>query len=98
MGQTVEIRAVNAVGDVMMVDTDRSFTGQDGATITPGSSRSGVPGLLADRLFGLRLGIDYVFVQQNQVTVRRTGGWDDGSKEKVGEVTRYFLRHYDEEE
>lgn len=98
MGQNVEIRSVTAVGDVMIVDTDRSFTGQDGETITPGTTAPGVPGLLADHLFGLGLGIDYVFVQQNQVTVRRPGGWDDDAGEKVGEMTRYFLRYYDEEE
>lgn len=98
MGQNVEIKDVTAVGEVMIVDTDRSFTGQDGETITPGSPGSGVPGVLADRLFGLGLGIDHVFVQQNLVTIRRPGGWDPASKNMVGEATRHFLRFYDEEE
>ena len=98
MGQDVEIKDVTAVGEVMIVDTDRSFTGQDGETVTPGDPRTGVPGVLAGRLFDLGLGIDHVFVQQNLVTVRRSGGWDPESTDMVTEVTRHFLRFYDEEE
>lgn len=98
MGQDVEIKDVTAVGDVMIVDTDRSFTGQDGETVTPGSPGTGVPGVLAGRLFELGLGIDHVFVQQNLVTVRRPGGWDLESTDMVTETTRHFLRFYDEEE
>jgi hypothetical protein len=54
--------------------------------------------VLADRLFGLDVGIDHVFVLQNTVTVRRTGGWDEDSAGKVADVTHSFLRYYAEEE
>ena len=30
MGQTVIINEVTVLGDVLLLDTDRSFTGQDG--------------------------------------------------------------------
>lgn len=98
MGQTVQIKDIVALGDILIIDTDRSFTGQDGEASTPGNTGSGVPGLLATGLFKLDLGIDHVFVQQNAVTVRRQGGWDADSKEKVTDVTGSFLRFYDEEE
>ncbi len=98
MGQDVEIRAVTEVGEVIIVDTDRSFTGQDGEAITPDTPGRGVPGILAERLFDLGVGIDYVFVQQNQVTMRRQGSWDAESAARVTELTQRFLRFYDEEE
>lgn len=98
MGQDVIIKDTVAMGDVLVIDTDRSFTGQDGHTITAGSTRHGVPGLLADRLFATDPDIDYVYVLQNVVTVRRQGGWDDESASTVTDITGSFLRHYPDAE
>lgn len=98
MGQTVTVNDVKTIGETLIIATDRSFTGQDGSVVAPDSPRVGVPGLLADSLYQLGLGIDHLFVQQNTVTVRRPGGWDRGSADKVTEVTASFLRFYDEEE
>jgi hypothetical protein len=98
MGQNVEINKTATFGDVLVLDTDRSFTGQDGHTISPTSQRSGVPGLLAERLFGLGLGIDHVYVLQNTVTVRRPGGWDEDTAGAVTDTTHSFLRYYPDEE
>lgn len=98
MGQNVEIKSTVELGEVLIVDTDRSFTGQDGHVITPDDEGQGVPGILARRLFDLGLGIDHVFVLQNTVTVRRPGGWDEDSAGVVGDTTAGFLRFYDEEE
>ncbi|HEY6635253.1 MAG TPA: hypothetical protein VI141_06535, partial [Acidimicrobiia bacterium] len=77
MGQDVQIKDTMTFGDVLVIDTDRSFTGQDGHSMAAGDERHGVPGRLADRLFLLDLGIDHVHVLQNTVTVRRPGGWDE---------------------
>lgn len=82
------------LGEVLLLDTNRSFTGQDGQAISPESPGSGVPGLLARRIFELGLGIDHVYVLQNQVTLRRPTGWDEEVRREVVETTRYFLRHY----
>lgn len=98
MGQNVEIRNRVIMGDVLVIDTDRSFTGQDGHSIAPGDDGEGVPGVLADRLFGLDLGIDHIFVLQNTVTARRPGGWDDETAKAVTDVTHTFLRFYPDEE
>ncbi|MDX1469270.1 MAG: hypothetical protein R3258_08005 [Acidimicrobiia bacterium] len=98
MGQNVEIKSSVAVGDVLIIDTDRSFTGQDGEAVRPGQKGAGVPGMLADRLFALGLGIDHVYVLQNTVTVRRPGGWGDQAAEEVAKATHSFLRYYDDEE
>lgn len=98
MGQDVAIKDTVEMGDVLIIDTDRSFTGQDGHTMTPNSDGDGVPGMLASRLFGLDIGIDHVFVLQNTITVRRPGGWDEDHAGSVSDVTHTFLRFYDEEE
>ncbi len=98
MGQNVEIKDTVKMGDVLIIDTDRSFTGQDGHVIEPGDPGEGVPGVLASRLFDLGLGIDHVHVIQNVVTVRRPGGWDEDSAGTVTDTTHSFLRFYDEEE
>ena len=98
MGQSVEIKDTVVMGEILIIDTDRSFTGQDGQTITADSAGHGIPGVLADRLFALEVGINHVFVLQNTITVRRPGGWDENSTGAVSEVTRSFLRYYDEEE
>lgn len=82
--------------DVLLIDTDRSLTGQDGHEMTPDRSGEAVPGRLAAELFGLDLGIDHVYVLQNTVSVRRPEGWDGPSRAKVEDVTARFLRHYDD--
>lgn len=97
MGQDVIIKNTMTMGDVLVIDTDRSFTGQDGHVITPESERHGVPGRLADRLFALDLGIDHIFVLQNTVTVRRNGDWDEESAGAVTDITGSFLRFYPDE-
>lgn len=98
MGQSVEIRNTVTMGDVLMLDTDRSFTGQDGQAIGQDLDGEGVPGVLAQRLFGLGLGIDHVWVLQNTVTVRRPGGWDEDTATAVTETTHSFLRFYERQE
>ncbi len=97
MGQDVQIRNTVVMGDVLVVDTDRSFTGQDGQAIGPDLDGDGVPAILAGRLFDLGVGIDHVFVLQNTVTVRRPGGWDEEASRAVADTTNSFLRFYEDE-
>ncbi len=82
----------------VVIDTDRSFTGQDGQAISPDSPGEAVPGDLAQRLFGLDIGVDHVYVIQNIITVRRPGGWDEDTAGRATDVTASFLRYYDEDE
>ncbi|HEY5891152.1 MAG TPA: hypothetical protein VIW94_10690 [Acidimicrobiia bacterium] len=94
MGQSVEIRDAVDLGDTLLIDTDRSFTGQDGQEITMDLPGTAVPGLLAADLFELGIGIDYVFVLQNTVSVRRPVGWDPDAIDRVKNATTSFLRYY----
>lgn len=97
MGQTVVIRGVIEIGDTLLLDTDRSFTGQDGQVITPDTPGTAVPGQLATELFGLDVGIEHIYVLQNTVTVQRSGGWDEALIGRVTEATTAFLRFYEDD-
>ena len=98
MGQDVQINSTVTMDDVLIIDTDRSFTGQDGQAITSDIQGKGVPGVLAAAILDLDLGVDHIFVLQNSVTVRRPEGWDAMSQEAIVGITRSFLRYYPDEE
>jgi hypothetical protein len=94
MGQTVVVNNAVEMGDLLLVDTDRSFTGQDGMALSPESPGEAVPGLLAKGLFEVDSSIDHVYVLQNTITMRRRGGWDDESRAAVLDVVEKFLLFY----
>ena len=82
------------MGDLLLIDTDRSLTGQDGHAITPDHPGDAAPGRLAARLFALGVGIDHVYVLQNTVSVRKPGGWDEATTDLVRNETEGFLWFY----
>ncbi len=80
MGQTIQIRDADVVGDVLLVSTDRSFTGQDGESLHPRrpiGPGAIFPAQLAARLFESDPSIDHVYVMSNVLSIRRSEGWDD---------------------
>lgn len=97
MGQTVVIRDVIEIGHTLLLDTDRSFTGQDGQSMTPTTPGDAVPGQLAGELFALDPGIDHIYVLQNTVSIQRSEGWDESLISKVTEATTAFLRFYQDD-
>lgn len=94
MGQAVVIKSTVILGDMLLIDTDRSFTGQDGHVVTRDEPGHGVPALLGERVFSLDVGADYLHVLQNQVSVRRPGGWDETSVGRVTGTVEDFLLFY----
>ena len=82
------------MGKILLVDTDRSFTGQDGQNITSDQPGHSVPGLLAGRLFDLGIGIDHIHVLQNTVSVRRDRDWDVEAESTALTAVEDFLRFY----
>ncbi|HEX9855958.1 MAG TPA: hypothetical protein VGC47_11660 [Acidimicrobiia bacterium] len=100
MGQTISLESRRILGDVLMLDTDRSITGQDGvAYASPADADASdiFPARLAARLFAADDAIDHVFVASNQVVVRRPGGWDEASTDTASTVVRDFFRFYNGE-
>lgn len=98
MGQTIEIWDADVVGDVLLVSTDRSLTGQDGETYMPGhpiEPGATFPAHLAARLFESDPGIDHVYVMSNVLSVRRREEWDDASVAAARDVVSSFFRFYE---
>ena len=98
MGQTVEILDADVVGDVLMLSTDRSFTGQDGEHYFPGDTIREddiFPARLAGRLLESDPSIDHVYVMSNVLSIRRPGGWDDPAVTAARDVVSSFFRFYE---
>ncbi len=97
MGQTIEIKKVTPVGRVLVVDTDRSLTGQDGESFTGAQTARQVdtfPARLAVRMFESDPEVDYVHVMSNAVSIRRRSDWESESIAKASEVVSEFFRIY----
>ena len=97
MGQTIEIKSVKPIDRVLVIDTDRSLSGQDGEGFTGATLAAQddtFPAKLAVRLFGSDGEIDYIFVQSNTVSVRRLSDWDEASQQAAAQVVADFFRVY----
>lgn len=96
MGQRIEV-STTVVGDVLMLDTDRSITGQEGSEYNSSASADAddrFPGRLAARIFGSDAEVDHIFVGSNAVVVRRTAPWDEASVMGVSAVVGDFFLVY----
>lgn len=95
MGQTIGIVDQSQVDDVLMVNADRSFSGQDGETYSSAPDNpTTFPGQLAVRLFEADPSINHIYVMSNTVALRRTGGWDDASTSTATDTISSFFRFY----
>ncbi len=95
MGQTIGIRDQSRIADVLMVNADRSFSGQDGEAYSSAPAEpTTFPGQLAARLFEVDSSIDHVYVMSNTVSLRRNGGWDDASATTVTNTITDFFKFY----
>lgn len=97
MGQTIEITQTAVVETVLLIDTDRSLTGQEGCGFDGADAARDAaefPAVLAVRLFEADPGIDHVFVMSNTVTVRRPQGWEDDAVARAAGIVSDFFRFY----
>jgi hypothetical protein len=97
VGQTIEIRSTVAIDHVLVVDTDRSITGQDGVSfsgVETARRDDSFPAKLAVRLFEGVEGVDHVHLASNTVSVRRPGGWSDDRVEAARGIVSEFFRYY----
>lgn len=98
MGLQIEVEHVR-LGDVVIFDTDRSLSGQEGETFsdaeTAGASDT-FPARLAADLFAARPEIKSVYVYSNTVSVRGPGEWTSEQADLCGGVIRNCLVHYDQ--
>ncbi|MXX00227.1 MAG: hypothetical protein F4Z41_10700 [Acidimicrobiia bacterium] len=95
MGQQIEILSTEMIGDVLVVDTNRTLGGQDGESYGDSDtarSQKTFPARLSVRLMDLDPHINRVFTLSNTLTLRRSGGWTGGQVERVSEsIAEFFL-------
>lgn len=99
MGQQIEILSTEMVGDVLVIDTNRTLGGQDGESYGDSEtarSQKTFPALLSVRLMDLDPHINRVFTLSNTLTLRRSGGWTEGQVERVSESIGEFFLFYSE--
>jgi len=94
MGQPILIKRRDIRGEVLLIDTDRSVTGQDGKAFGRNEGASTIPGRLAEAIFSVDGEIDHVYLLQNTVTVRRRGGWDEAATAEVETAVSSFFLYY----
>jgi len=96
MGQPIEVAATR-FDDVVVFDTDRSISGQDGEDFgsrEDADAGATFPAQLAQRLFAGVDGVDHVFVASNQVVMRRSGQWDQPEVDAAAQVISDFFLYY----
>lgn len=99
MGQPIQVEATQ-IDDVVMFDTDRSITGQDGgvySSLDEARSSDRFPAQLAARLFEADERVNHVFVASNQVVVRRQGSWTQADVDAAASVVADFFLYYPED-
>ena len=97
MGQRIEVVKATVMDEILMIDTDRSITGQDGVTYPSRSDAEAdgtFPGQLATRLFGSDTAIAHVFVGSNGVVIKRPAGWDDATLGSAFQLVQDFFLYY----
>ncbi len=96
MGQLIEITNTARLDDVLLIDTDRSLTGQDGETYTTvedAVAGTTFPAKLAERLL-TDGNITSVYAFSNGISVKRRDGWDVESEDRVKEIVSEFFVFY----
>lgn len=97
MGKPIEVSGSTVVDEVLVLDTDRSITGQDGSGFDSAEAAreaNTFPGRLAALLFAGVADLTHVFVSSNQVVAARRGGWDDASVGAASDIVASFFVFY----
>ncbi len=96
MGQQITA-SVTRIDDLLVLDTDRSVSGQDGAGFSAVSETEGddsFPARLAARLLESDDQINHVFTASNTIVVRRTGGWNPAAEAGAVDIVESFFVFY----
>jgi hypothetical protein len=96
VGQQIEIKSSVVLGDVLVIDTDRSLTGQNGEAFGQASEAVGstLGAKLANVMFALLPGTDHVFTASNTLSVRSTDVWTDEAVDAANGAVRNFFTYW----
>jgi hypothetical protein len=96
MGQPIKVEAAPH-GAVAIYSTDRSITGQDGASYASADEAVAderFPGVLAQRLFEADDKLSSIFMASNQIVVKRGEDWDEAATAAASAVIEDFFLFY----
>ncbi len=96
MGQVINATPTT-IDDVLILDADRSVSGQDGGAFSSLAETEGVetlPAALAARLFSSDDAINHVYTGSNGIVIRRTGGWPYDAQAAAIDVVENFFVFY----
>ncbi|MBT8201393.1 MAG: hypothetical protein KJO36_12840 [Acidimicrobiia bacterium] len=96
MGQEINVSATS-IDDVLILDTDRTVSGQDGggfSTVAETEGDDSFPARLAARLLTSDDQINHVFAASNAIVVRRNGGWPADAEAAAIDVVESFFVFY----
>lgn len=98
MGQQIEIKSSVVLGNMLVIDTNRSLAGQNGEAYASLDEAVGptLPAELAGSLFSALGYIDHVFTASNSVSVRSTDAWNEADVATVNATVRNFFTYWDE--
>tara|TARA_Y100000590_G_scaffold455209_2_gene603392 strand:- start:28 stop:327 length:300 start_codon:yes stop_codon:yes gene_type:complete len=96
MGQTILVETA-IVDSAVVFTTDRSITGQDGASYA--SDKDAVDdqsfsGKLAGRLYDAMEGPGSIFIASNQVVINRSNDWEQETINRLSTVIADFFLSY----
>ena len=97
MGLQIEVEQIR-LGEVVIFDTDRSLSGQEGETFPDAEAAASAdtfPARLAVDLFAARPEITSVYVYSNTISVRGPGEWSNEAADACEGAIRNCLVHYD---
>lgn len=96
MGQQIEIKSSAVLGAMLVIDTDRSLTGQNGeAFATPQEATGTTLGAqLAAAMFEVLPSADHVFTASSTVSVRATEPWTDEHVAAATGAVRNFFTYW----
>ena len=97
MGQRIEVIKATVMDEILMIDTDRSLTGQDGVAYPSrdeADADTTFPGQLASTIFESDSSIVHVFVGSNGVVIKRQPGWDDATLGRAFQLVQDFFLYY----
>lgn len=97
MGQQIEIKSSVVLGNMLVIDTNRTLTGQNGEAYASLKDAVGptLPAELAGSLFSALGAVDHVFTASNSVSVRSTEAWNDAEVATANATVRNFFTYWD---
>jgi hypothetical protein len=98
VGQQIEIKSSVVLGNMLVIDTNRTLTGQNGEAYASLDDAVGptLPAELAGSLFSSLGDVDHVFTASNSISVRAKQAWSEPDVAIANATVRNFFTYWDD--